>query len=257
MKKTTLEDIKREEEQFIGRIVSEDLFVKPEHNISGYENIKVDIIQYTNFNEWIVGAFYASLVTWDSSPNNPICKDAINLSIEEKKIRLLNILKSRPISVALEMPSFTIKMDGIPRSMTHQIVRHRNMAFGQQSFRVSSCYSDSVRYPMALDDLEIDSTIKNNIIGDYDKLVTDCRQMYKRLIEAGVPMEQARNIMPIGTCTKIVMQTNLRYLIDYIKGRSSQIAQDEHTFIVNKIIDAIREECPEYLEVMKMYIKNL
>ena len=248
------EYIVAEEVEFLGEPVGHN-FEEPEHQVAGYESIGVELLSSTDYWEWVRAAYYASLVTWDTTPQLPVSKamdeDPINL---EK--RLLFMLSKRPISVALEGAVFTFKLTGIPRAMTHQIVRHRQMSFGQQSYRVSSCYSDPVRIPVSL--LEnTDAAGKDSMINLYEQTVKNCRYTYKKLIEYGIPMEQARAIMPMGTCTKIAVTMRLRDMIDYFKGRTSGIAQDEHTHIVCLMAKEMKENQPEFFKFITNKVPTL
>jgi len=247
------EYIEAEEVEFLGEPVGHN-FEEPKHQVAGYESISVKLLSSSDYWEWVKAAYYASLVTWDTTPQLPVSKamdeDAINL--EE---RLLYMLSKRPISVALEGAVFTFKLTGIPRAMTHQIVRHRQMSFGQQSYRVSSCYSDPVRIPVSL--LERTEEGSDEMIKKYIKTVKDMRKVYKELIEFGIPMEQARAIMPMGTCTKIAVTMRLRDMIEYFKGRTSGIAQDEHTYIVCLMAREMKENQPEFFKFIISKVTDL
>ena len=240
-----------EEKKFLGKPVG-DNFIEPIKQIAGYESISVRLMSPINtgaYEDWINSAFYASLCTWDTTPHEPITK-MYNLSLCAKEVKLLNILKERPISVALEGVVFNFKVTGIPRTQTHQIVRHRQMSFGQQSFRVSSCYSDPVRIPQDL--LEDTSEMDEYLIHKYTETVARCRKTYKELIQKGIPMEQARNIMPMGTCTKISITMRLRDMIAYVKDRTSDIAQDEHTYIVVLMLKELQKKQPKFYKIVKL-----
>lgn len=248
-----------EEIEFLGSPVG-DRFVEPEVQVSGYSNMKVELTAPTTrqaYEDWISASLYNSLCTWDTTPHLPVSK-MDSLSLKEKEKKLFYILKKRPISVALEAVMFNFRILNIPRSMTHQIVRHRQMAFGQQSYRVSSCYADAIRLPQSLleaNEEGVDGT--KGLIEDFTNTVKKCRETYKKLIEAGIPMEQARNIMPMGTCTKIGVTMRLRDMIDYVKGRTGDIAQDEHTYMVCLMLKELKEKQNEFYEVIKMFVPKV
>ena len=236
-----------EEIEFLGAPVGHN-FEEPEQQVAGYETIKVELLNATNYKEWVKASMYASLVTWDTTPQTPVSK-MLYYPFEQQEEKLMSMLSKRPISVALEAAVFTFKIVGVPRAMTHQIVRHRQMAFGQQSYRVSSCYSDPIRLPITLQEMvdkgdEDASALKEQYIAT----VKEIRHMYKRLIQKGVPMEQARCIMPMGTTTKIAATMRLRDMIDYFKGRTSDIAQDEHTYMVCLMAKEMRDKQPEFFK---------
>lgn len=243
-----------EEIEFLGAPVGED-FVEPDQQVAGYESIKIELLSASNYKDWVRGAVYASLCTWDTTPHNPVSK-LLDAPFEEQESKLLSMLGKRPISVALEAAVFTFKIVGVPRAMTHQIVRHRQMAFGQQSYRVSSCYSDPVRLPVSLNE-HLHEKGMTSLKHQYVHTVQKCRDMYKDLIKAGIPMEQARAIMPMGTCTKIGVTMRLRDMIDYFKGRTGDIAQDEHTYMVCLMAKEMRDKQPEFFKFITSKVGNL
>lgn len=248
-KKADEEYIKAEERQYLGSEVG-DRFIEPEKQLSGYESIQVELLSPIGseaYEEWVNAALYTSLCTWDTEPHIPVTKMQA-LHFKEKEKRLFGILKDRPISVALEGVCFNFKITGVPRSLTHQIVRHRDWAFGQESYRVSSCYSCSVRVPQVLIEEE-----QTELMDKYRETVKQCRALYKEMIEAGVPMEQARCIMPMGTTTKISGTCQLSFLIKYIRSRTIGITQDEHTYMVCLMLKAIKDAQPKFYEFLLWY----
>lgn len=245
-----------EEIEFLGAPVGHN-FEEPEQQVAGYESINVELLNATNYKEWVKAAMYASLVTWDTTPQIPVSK-MLELPFEEQEKKLIGMLGKRPISVALEGAVFTFKITGVPRAMTHQIVRHRQMSFGQQSYRVSSCYSDPVRVPITLlERIEKGDAVAKSLYEQYVYAVEEVRETYRNLIEFGIPMEQARCIMPMGTCTKIAVTMRLRDMIDYFKGRTGDIAQDEHTYIVCLMAKEMRDKQPEFFSFIKTKVSNI
>mgnify|MGYP001570046089 CR=1 FL=1 len=255
VKEADIAYILAEEKKFLGTEIG-NFFEEPERQVAGYESIKVELTSPTGteaYVDWVNSAFYNSLSTWDKSPEKFVSEMHENYNIEQKENLLFNIIKERPISVALEGTTFCFKVTGIPRTQTHQIVRARQAAFGQTSLRVASCYSEPIRVPQSL----LEKENNTELLDVFVKTVKMCRETYKRLIESGIPMEQARNIMPMGTCTNIGMCMNLRTLIDYVKGRTGDIAQDEHTYIVCLMMDELRKKQPKFFNVVKMFVPNV
>jgi len=247
------EYIRDEERKYLGFEVG-DLFVEPEKQISGYESMSVELLSPIGnqaYTEWVEAAFYTALCTWDREPHIPVSKMQNELSFDKKEKILFDILKDRPISVALEGVCFNFKMTGIPRAMTHQIVRHRDWAFGQESFRVASCYSCSVRAPQVLFEQNDDNS--KVLLKQYEEVVKKCRAMYAKLIESGVPMEQARCIMPMGTTTKISGTAQLSFLIKYIQSRTIGITQDEHTYLVCLMLKSLKDQQRKFYDFLLWY----
>lgn len=245
-----------EEVEFLGKPVGHN-FEEPEKQVGGYETIDVELLNSSNYKDWVVSSLYSSLVTWDTTPQMPVSA-LLHAPFQEQEEKLMYMLSKRPISVALEAAVFTFKITGVPRAMTHQIVRHRQMSFGQQSYRVSSCYSDPVRYPVTLKEkIDAGDTESVELMARYENTVVLMRTLYRDMIKAGVPMEQARCIMPMGTCTKIAVTMRLRDMIEYFKGRTGDIAQDEHTYIVCLMAREVRDKQPEFFNFIKSKVTNI
>jgi len=234
---TELEEIASEEEKYLGRRldVLKEKFKEPEMNISPF-NVKVELLACPNYDKWVQIAYEIGIMTWEQTGI-----EVASANIDKRRGLAEALMKDRPISAILESAIFVIKIINVSRTMTHQIVRSRNMAFSQQSFRVSSCYTDAVRYPDKLDKKQIEQ---------FDKTAGICRQLYKNMILNGVPMEQARNIMPMGLTTKIIMVCNLSALKKYLESRSSVITQDEHKRLVELIRIELRSKCPEFYKMI-------
>lgn len=255
-KEANTDYIVAEEIEFLDAPVGHN-FEEPEHQVAGYESIQVELLGGSDYKEWVKSAMYASLVTWDTTPQLPVTK-LQSMPFEKQEELFLRMLTKRPISVALEGAVFTFKLTGIPRALTHQIVRHRQMSFGQQSYRVSSCYSDPVRLPVSLQErVDAGEPVMDEMKDAYINTVKAVRSMYKKLIEIGIPMEQARSIMPMGTCTKIAATMRLRDMIEYFKGRTSDIAQDEHTYMVCLMAQEMKDKKPEFFEFIKSRATNI
>lgn len=251
MKKADREYIEAEEKEFLGKIV-EDRFVEPTQHIADYDSINVKLIYKPNYKEWVKANSYTAFTTWDTEPYNPVTMIHEAGTFEDQEAKLLYMLKQRPISAVLESAIFQFKITGLPRSMTHQIVRHRGMSFNQESFRVSSCYSCPVRAPRELYEKK-----DKALLTAFENAVMIARRTYKQLVEAGVPIEQARNIMPMGTLTKITATMRLRDVIDYFKARTLDISQDEHTYLVALCMRELKDQAPEFYKLVSVYVKDI
>ena len=247
LKKATNSYIASEEKEFLGKELTEK-FSTPKKQLCGYESANVELLCSSNYEEWIDGAFYACFATWDMQPAEPVTKMMERYPFARKEAMVIKMLKQRPISAALESATFTFKMSGVPRTFLAQITRHRQMSFGVQSLRVNSCYANPVRCPQVL----LEGT-DQEMIGEYEAVVKQCRAMYKKLINEGVPMEQARSIMPMGTTTTMATVMRLREVLAYCRDRTSAITQDEHSYVVAKLAKCMKENATRFYD---NFIKN-
>jgi len=260
MKLTSEEKIRREHAEFIGE--TEDLHV-PENVFCGYENIKATLlapISKDAYKDWVEAAYAASFETWHEIGKNLVYREDMDFSTKES--RLLNLLKTRKISAAMESIKFTFRLENISRAITHQIVRHRKMSFGQQSLRVADPAHSPIRIPEMLiqaeksdyshwiSDFAISKEDLPRLIYSLKQHYSDSKDLYYLMVRSGIPREQARSVLPIAITTTINMVTDLGALSDYIKARTSEIAQDEHTVVVEAIIEELKTKQPLFYRII-------
>lgn len=115
--------------------------------------------------------------------------------------------------------SFTFAIEGISRSCSHQLVRHRLFSFTQQSQR----YVNEKDFPFI-----VPPSIKDNndAYAIFTKTMGEISSSYEKL-SAIVPIEDARFVLPNATETKIVATANARELMHFFKMRLDNHAQWE------------------------------
>jgi thymidylate synthase (FAD) len=121
----------------------------------------------------------------------------------------------------LEHVSFTFAIEGISRVTTHQLVRHRIASFSQQSQRYVSHKEHFTS--IVPDSISADSEARRI----FDEMSDTVHKAYGRLIEMGIPAEDARYILPNSTETKIIMTMNARELLHFFGLRCCERAQWE------------------------------
>lgn len=133
---------------------------------------------------------------------------------------LRTIMESRHFS-AFEHASYTFAVDGVSRAMTHQLVRHRLASYNQQSQRYVS-YEDEPQFilPPAV---AADPAAR----AAYDAATAAAFSAYRELVDAGVPAEDARYLLPNAMETKIVITMNIRELLHFFELRCCKRAQWE------------------------------
>jgi thymidylate synthase (FAD) len=128
---------------------------------------------------------------------------------------------------------FTFAISGVTRTLSHQLVRHRaGLAFDQQSQRYVNYKAPSYMLPGSVTDApdEIRERFEGQLAGSLD--------LYADMLEAGIPGEDARFVMPNATRTNLVMTTNLRALIHMAGLRLCTMAQWE----IRRLFQLIRHE---------------
>ena len=131
----------------------------------------------------------------------------------------------------LEHCSFTFRVEGISRSCSHQIVRHRIASYSQQSQRY-------VKYD------ELDWVIPDyGIDSDYARNACDIMlNAYKEMTDESDPgfqkstIDAARCVLPNATPTVIYITMNLRALMHFCNERMCARASKEIHEVANAMV---------------------
>jgi thymidylate synthase (FAD) len=159
------------------------------------------------------------------------------MSDERVQSVLATIMKGGHFST-LEHASFTFAIDGVSRALTHQLVRHRLASFNQQS----------QRYVKFKDGIEV---VKPQTVADnpemselFDQAVDTVADAYKKMLDAGIPAEDARYLLPNATQSKIVVTMNARELYHFFSLRCCNRAQWEIRELAWKMLDLVKPLAP-------------
>ena len=158
---------------------------------------------------------------------------AVELMETMSKTQIDNVLKTIMKSghySALEHASYTFAVDGVSRALTHQLVRHRIASFNQQSQRYVT-FTDEPQVVVP-DTIEAEPELR----AAFDKAIDTAYFTYARLIEAGVPAEDARYVLPNACQSKIVVTMNIRELLHFFELRCCRRAQWEIQDLANRML---------------------
>lgn len=160
-------------------------------------------------------------------------------TMPEERVRsvLATVIKSGHLST-LEHASYTFAVDGVSRALTHQLVRHRIASFNQQSQRyVKFAGGVPVVKPGTVTDNDEASRI-------FDETVDAIEAAYARLLELGVPAEDARYLLPNAAESKIVITMNVRELLHFFSLRCCNRAQWEIREMAHRMLELARPTAP-------------
>lgn len=79
-------------------------------------------------------------------------------------------------------------------------------------------------------------------------LIKDCQKKYEQLVNNGVPKEDARYILPMGTTCNLKMGMNFRSLRNFLALRLDKHAQWEIRELAHAIYDICNEKWPWLVE---------
>ena len=140
---------------------------------------------------------------------------------DEAVRRVLKTIITSGHTSALEHASYTFAVDGVSRAMTHQLVRHRLASYNQQSQRYVT-YAQTPAFvtpPSVADDPAASEAFALATRAAFDA--------YRSLVDAGIPAEDARYLLPNAMETKIVITMNVRELLHFFELRCCKRAQWE------------------------------
>lgn len=177
-----------------------------------------------------------------------LCYSAVGIEeltekMTDDKIRdILNrIIKSGHLSV-LEHASFSFGIEGVSRALLAQLTRHRIASFSVQSQRY-------VKFKNGVD-FVTPNTIseKPELLKEYNDFLKISEQYYKKFVDAGIPAEDARYVLPNAAATKIVITMNARELRHFFALRCCNRAQWEIRDMSCQMLKLAKEVAPILFE---------
>lgn len=160
---------------------------------------------------------------------------------------LRHALASGHESVA-EHAVFTFQVEGISRACSHQLVRHRLASYSQQSQRYASMDGFEYVKPPSIDpELQVKYS-GQSLEYTFDDMMAMIDGWYHYLIEAGIPEEDARYVLPNACTTNITVTMNARELRHFFGERCCARAQWEIREMAEKMLDEVKKVAPVLFE---------
>ena len=189
--------------------------------------MKVTLLAYTQNADAICAAAGKSCYSELSS------QDLLNSENPEK---VLGKIVGMGHHSVIEHASFTFSVEGVSRSLTHQLVRHRVASFSQQSQRYVSLNKPTfVTPPKIAEDEEC--------LKVYNETMETIWKAYNKLAET-VPPEDARYVLPNGCTTNITITMNARELLHSFRLRCCNRAQWEIREMADEMLRLCKEVSP-------------
>ena len=158
-----------------------------------------------------------------------VCIETLE-EFDPKKTRLTGVL---------EFFWMAFQVETVPRAFTHQLVRHRQCAFSQESLRFTVKAGGDFQYDIGPSVMD-----KDDAVDEFADIMQMVQEGYARLLDMGVKTEDARGVLPINTMTKIGFQIHFRELIKVFEVRDCYQSQAHWKRVMKKIKDQIREYVP-------------
>ena len=163
---------------------------------------------------------------------------------EEKMLKLIkNVIASGHHST-IEHIQISFAISNVSRACTHQLVRHRLMSFSQKSQRY---VQEKGQF-----DYIIPPTIDKNpeLREKFVSFMGEISNKYQEFVDAGIPAEDARFVLPNAASSSLVASLNLREMIHLANLRLCTRAQYEIRCMVKAMCDELTAKEPwlkEYL----------
>lgn len=196
--------------------------------------MKVELIQYTPDPEKVVAAAARLCYSPDPIP------ELLEKLDEEKTAAFIRKLRSMGHLSPFEHISFQFSIDGVSRSLSHQLVRHRIASYSQRSQRyVKEAGFEFVTPP----------SIRRNpeALERFEKVMLTLQEEYQTLLES-VPAEDARYILPNACTTSLMATFNARSLFNFFEHRTCMRAQWEIRQMAEKMLGLVKEVAPSIFE---------
>ena len=220
--------------------------------------MKVELLRYTPDGEKLIAS--AAKLCY-----SPVGIEQIERDLDEKNIEsFLKMLVDLGHESPIEHISFTFGVEGVSRTLSHQLVRHRIASYSQQSQRYVKLDQFEYIIPPSIEEDEearklfIEAMERDQ---EYYNKITEIlfKKHFRKYMEVGKlseveakrsaekrAIEDARYVFPNACETKIVFTMNARSLMNFFRLRTCERAQWE-----------IRELAIEMLKEVKKVYPNL
>lgn len=135
----------------------------------------------------------------------------MSLTDMQKKLEYI----AKTIRSSWEFVSYTFQLSGLAVSTGRQVTRTRHASFAEKSQRITDMSDADWVEPDAICDHG--SWVREG----FDKSIKTALANYKNLLDAGVPAQDAREVLPMAMETRIVAKYDLRTLADIIGKRNN------------------------------------
>ena len=137
----------------------------------------------------------------------------------------------------LKHSAFTFSIQGISRACSHQLVRHRMASYLQQSQRYVKLDRKSFVVPP-----KINSNRRAREV--YLKHLGSIWNGYEKLLGLGIPVEDARFLLPNAAKTNIAMTIKADSMLNFFRLRCCLHAQWEIRKLANKMLEEVKKVAP-------------
>jgi thymidylate synthase (FAD) len=165
-------------------------------------------------------------------------------------LKFAEVLRKRAHESVLEHSCMTVEFNNVSRGLTHELVRHRIASYTQESTR----YVDEKDFEVVappnknleekLVEVKIPGAELMLVKLSFTDFVAINEQMYKGLRQAGWVPQDARQLLPTGLNSQIVVTANLREWRHIFKMRCAPDAHWEIRDVMVKLLKEVKQKVP-------------
>ena len=167
---------------------------------------------------------------------------------EGSALKFAEMIRNRGHESVIEHSSMTVEFNNVSRGFTHELVRHRIASFTQESTRYVDESDFKVVVPPTKDGneklVELELSNKEKVKVSFNDWINLNEQMYRGLRKADWIPEDARQILPIGIKSQIVVTANFREWRHIFKLRTNPGAHWEIRRVMTNLLQEMKEKIP-------------
>ncbi|EGQ44316.1 MAG: thymidylate synthase, flavin-dependent [Candidatus Nanosalina sp. J07AB43] len=153
-----------------------------------------------------------------------------------------------------EHPQISIAIKGVSRATMAQITRHRHLTFDVQSQRYVDFSDKEAIMPRSLEEddhfsredglVDLAEEVRQTFRQEYEEKTERLFEVYQEMVDEGVPKEDARFLLPIGTPVNMTLSGNARTMMHVLNLRQKADAQWEIRELSNEIVNVLENWIP-------------
>lgn len=167
------------------------------------------------------------------------CADGNCQKCQDRRRKFLGGLKSNHHDSIFEHATATLFLI-TDRGITHELVRHRLASYTQSSTRYIK-YDDDLPVVRPLFKSAEEET-------SWREAMLSAEKSYREMLAAGVPAQNARDVLPTCTAAKIFVTANFREWRHILALRLAPGAHPKIRVLARLILEQLAPHCPVYFE---------
>lgn len=162
-----------------------------------------------------------------------------------------------------EHAHITFAVEGVPVFTERQLIRHRHLSFDVQSMRYADFSDAPYTTPKSMTDpdhfsretglTQLDEATMEEAREMYEEHMDEAFEKYEQLVEMGIPKEDARGILGLGTEVNLTVSGNARSFLHLLDMRRKGNAQWSIRQLSEQLLDELFEWAPH---MFNWYKKN-